>query len=548
MNAPSAPAAVVAATKAAAYELIPLARIDLSQTPMQKLRRERFDKVTLAELSRSIAEHGVLQPVLVRRRATGKHELVAGERRYLASKTAGLDAVPAILRDLDDLQVVEMQVIENNQREDLHPLIEAEGFEQLMKTHKLRAEDIAVKIGKSKSHVYSVLKYCDLCPEARRAFFDGKLNPSTALLIARIGHHDTQRAAMKDITEGVGNHWNGRRNGVAMSYRDAYKHIVQNYMLKLKAAPFDINDAKLLPKAGTCQACPKRTGNQRDLFGDVKDADVCTDPKCFDDKRQAHQAVARKKLEDEGHKVIHGAEAKKIMPGWDSAEHSYSHNQLAGGYVKLDDTTYASGRSRKVSEILGPDHKPTLIQHPGSGKILKVATQQAVSNAVQRIKGKASTSRSAQKPKPAGPDFDELTEVEVYKQLAEKIPAKLDLKAMRTFLASILDRDRWEMSAQLAPALGITATRMVTPNQIRTKLQTMNEGRLGRLLVICNIADESLYENNLKTLSAAAKPYKVDVEAIRKKIEADHKAKTDAASKKIAKAPKTAAKKKPIKK
>jgi len=63
-------------------------------------------------------------------------------------------------------------------------------------------------------------------------------------------------------------------------------------MLRLKQAPFDQNDAQLLPKAGSCAACPKRTGNQRDLFGDVKDADVCTDPKCFDEKRQAHFAKA----------------------------------------------------------------------------------------------------------------------------------------------------------------------------------------------------------------------------------------------------------------
>jgi hypothetical protein len=99
-------------------------------------------------------------------------------------------------------------------------------------------------------------------------------------------------------------------------------------MLKLSSAPFDIKDAKLLPKAGDCIKCPKRTGNQADLFGDVKSADVCTDPKCFDDKRQAHFAGARKKKEAAGHKVIFGAEAKKLLPHWQHNDNGYIQRRL----------------------------------------------------------------------------------------------------------------------------------------------------------------------------------------------------------------------------
>jgi ParB/RepB/Spo0J family partition protein len=393
MNAPATPAAVEAITKAAKYDLVELADIELSKTPMQILRRERFNKDAMKELTASIKADGVLQPILLRRRgANAKHELVAGERRYLASKAAGLTVIPALLRDLTDLQVVSMQVTENNQREDLHKLVEAEGFEVLMKAHKLNADQIAEKIGKSRSYVYGVLKYCDLCPEARRAFFDGKLDSSRALLIARIGHHDHQRQAMKEVLDDE------------MTFREAHRFILDNFMLKLKEAPFDINDAQLLPKAGTCQACPKRTGNQQDLFGDVKNADVCTDGKCFDDKRQAHYATARKELEAKGAKVIAGADAKKLIPRWEDGS-----DWLQGAYVKLDDTEYIGGKYQKVSAALGQDFKPTLVQHPLNGKIIKVASRQQVAAASGKKSSTSSSRYGLTAPKkPAGPDIDDV--------------------------------------------------------------------------------------------------------------------------------------------
>jgi hypothetical protein len=102
----------------------------------------------------------------------------------------------------------------------------------------------------------------------------------------------------------------------------------------------------------------------------VKSADVCTDPKCFDDKRQAHYSVAVKQLEAKGNKVIAGDAAKKAFPHWDS-QSTYSRDQMQGGYVRLDETTYATGRGRKVSDILGDDYKPVLIQHPGTGQVVK---------------------------------------------------------------------------------------------------------------------------------------------------------------------------------
>jgi ParB/RepB/Spo0J family partition protein len=177
---------------------------DLNASPLN--HRKTFAKDKMAELRDSIRAKGVIQPIIARPLKVG-YEVVAGERRFRASKDAGLVEIPAIVRTLTDTEVLELQVIENGQREDPHPLEEAEGYEALLKcTHangeRYTADEIAAKVGKSRSYVFGRLKLCALCPEGRKAFYDGELDASRALLIARIGHHDTQRQALKDVTQG----------------------------------------------------------------------------------------------------------------------------------------------------------------------------------------------------------------------------------------------------------------------------------------------------------------------------------------------------------
>jgi ParB/RepB/Spo0J family partition protein len=407
-------------------DAIPLAAITPSETHIQALRRKRFTKESLAELAESIRKVGVLQAIVVRPlkalRGLAKFELVAGERRWLAAKEAGVAHIIATVRELSDEQVLEVQLIENLQREGLHELEEAEGYEELMRLKKINADQLAEMVGKSRSYVYARAKLLALCPEARKAFYAGELDASRALLIARIGHHDTQRQALKDLTDGVAT-WGGRRPGEALSYREAHQHILKTYMLKLSNAPFDIKSVTLLPKVGDCIACPKRTGNQADLFGDVKSADVCTDPKCFDDKRQAHYLVAVKEHEAKGRKVIHGEEAKKAFSEWDS-KHDHMRDTMSDRYVPMSGHAWVGHRQQTVRDILGEDYEPLLIQHPGTGKLFEVATQQAVQAAVQRenkpgAKGRATSSKPA---KPKGPDVDEVLTERLAKLIHEKAP------------------------------------------------------------------------------------------------------------------------------
>jgi ParB/RepB/Spo0J family partition protein len=384
MNAPTTAAALAKPS----LQLLALNALVPSKSHVQELRRARFKKDSLQKLAEDIGRNGILQPPLVRPLAAGKYELVYGERRYLGAKLAGMSEIYASVRELTDDQALEAQLSENLEREDLHELEEAEGYEELMKLKKLKIDQLVDYFGasKSRSTIYARLKLLALCPEARKAFYDDKLDASKALLIARIGHHDTQRQALKAITE-------GRYVGAGpMSYREAHEYIVQHFMLALQKAPFDIKDAKLLPAAGDCIKCPKRTGNQTDLFGDVKSADVCTDPKCFDDKRQAHYAADVRKLEAAGKKVIAGAAAKKLMPHWENG------SDYMTGYTPLDKTDYIGGRQQKIKDVVGKDYQPVLIQHPGTGKVIEVATHQAISAASEKkTSAKKSSSRASHK-------------------------------------------------------------------------------------------------------------------------------------------------------
>jgi ParB/RepB/Spo0J family partition protein len=529
MNAP----ATAAALAKPSLQLLKVAAIVPSKTHVQEMRRARFDQAAMKELARNIADVGILQPPLARPLGD-KHELVAGERRWLAAKLAGLTEIYVNVRELTDDQALEAQLSENLQREDLHELEEAEGYEELMKLKKINAEAVADMIGKSRSYVYARTKLLALCPEARKAFYAGALDASRALLIARIGHHDTQRQALRDLTSAEDGHFNDRE---PMSYREAHRHILDNYMLALKSAPFDIKDATLVPKAGDCIKCPKRTGNQQDLFGDVKNADVCTDPKCFDDKQQAHQAGARSKLELAGKKVIYGDAAKKIFPRWEES-HDWAVRQVDRKYLPFDEQTYISGRgNKKPSEVLGADYQPLIVQHPKTGQFVKLITQEALSKALQaaartRANRSSPSSRSSSKApttqKPPAPDIEDLVSQRVEEILLKK-PIGLDRHAL-LYLAEC-ESDAWDTVSDHL----LSAFKLSTIGRVR--LDKLNDKDLGRFLVLGTVADGlSGYGAGLSSRFADAlcKRHKINPKKIKAEIlEEITKKKAEAAKPKL---------------
>jgi len=328
-----------------AFGIIPMNLVRLAKDNYRK----RINEAALAELASSIKQVGIMQPILVRPLPDTDEdincvEIVAGERRFRAAKIAGLDTIPAIVRDLSNVEAAELRLVENLQREDVHPIEEAVGYEHMMREFKFSADQLADKVGKSRSYIYGRLKFCSLTPAVRTAFYEGKLTASTALLVARIPVPMLQEQATREITS-----WNGNE---PMSYRAAVRHVQARYMLELASAPFAIDDIKLVPAAGSCQACPKRTGNQPELFSDIQNADVCTDPDCFEGKKKAHSEI-----------VFHSAK-KKGIPVFerndeDARKARQDQTLVTGdaGMWKMDRPT-DEARNLDLDEALPQDQRP----------------------------------------------------------------------------------------------------------------------------------------------------------------------------------------------
>lgn len=148
--------------------------------PNKNQPRKDFDETALAQLADSIATHGVIQPLLVRPKTNGIYQLVAGERRWRASKMAGLSEVPVIIQEMTDSEMMELALIENLQREDLNPIEEALGYRELMEQYTLTQDQVAQKVGKSRPAVANALRLLNLPDRVVRLVRNGELSSGHA--------------------------------------------------------------------------------------------------------------------------------------------------------------------------------------------------------------------------------------------------------------------------------------------------------------------------------------------------------------------------------
>ena len=160
--------------------------------------RKVFDNDALNELADSIKEHGVVQPIIVKKSIKG-YELVAGERRTKAAKIAGLSTIPAIIRDFNDEEMMEIALIENIQRENLNPIEEALAFDNIIKTTGLTQDVIAAKFGKSRSYITNMLGLLKLPEETKKLVEDGKLSASHARTLSKMEDEDKINKMARDI-------------------------------------------------------------------------------------------------------------------------------------------------------------------------------------------------------------------------------------------------------------------------------------------------------------------------------------------------------------
>ncbi len=367
------------------YVLPPRAAIhDAVMLPVNLVRPNPWNRVVsdarLAELAQSVRQVGVMQPVVVRPAADAKpgaplYELIAGERRWRASQLAGLAEVPALVREMDDDGVVELMLVENLQREDLHPLDEAAGYDRLLRKdtgpQALRGfasvAELAARMGKSPSYVVQRLRLLKLCPSAVEAFRDGKLSFSLALRIARLPQQADQATATREILTGWANE--------PMTAREADEYIQREFMLDLSRAAFPLHDAKLLPEAGACLQCPKRTGANAELWEEHAKRDTCTDSECHELKTRAHADRVKAEAQERGLKVIQGPDARKLQP--------QRHTQPKG-LVPLDDVHHGIDAVRPLREVLADAKvERVLFEDPHTHQLREMVPEGAVAVALK---------------------------------------------------------------------------------------------------------------------------------------------------------------------
>ena len=270
--------------------------------PAEFNSRVHYSESDLKDLANSIRENGILVSLVVRKHPTrkGQFEIISGFRRYKAGIAAGAKDAPCDIKEMDDQEAFEVMLIENLHREDIHPMDEAVSFSKLGETKT--AEQIAAKIHKSKSYVLKRLKLNELITEVKELFYDGKVRFTQAIQIARLQKHDQERVLRECMRNRVIE--GGKMEKFLAPEQDIRTFVDEKISQDLKNSPFDLDSTTLMPKAGSCSACPKRTKNQVDLFDQATKADKCMDPGCFKKKVEAHVHLAEKSMVQKGHERV----------------------------------------------------------------------------------------------------------------------------------------------------------------------------------------------------------------------------------------------------
>jgi ParB/RepB/Spo0J family partition protein len=294
----------VSATVSDQVQDLPLDRIFPSPTNPRK----SIDPVKLDELIKSIEESGLIAPIVVRPAGDDRFEIASGHRRFAAFQKLGYKAIPSLVRIMEDDEFRETQLVDNLQREDIDPLDEADSYDALLPSLGTPAA-IAARVGKTIEHVVRVLKLRTLIPFSRQALADKLITIDHALLLAKLALAEQEKAlrfairpscTRKDKTEDLlasARKDASAKNGGSQRWAHYWEpqsvlnlkaFIEREIKLELKRAPWDLADADLVPSAGGCTQCPKNTGHNVALFGDLAiEESVCTDAACFNAKREA---------------------------------------------------------------------------------------------------------------------------------------------------------------------------------------------------------------------------------------------------------------------
>ena len=244
--------------------------------------RKTFDQKKLEELAESIRSGGLIQPIVVRPKDNA-FEIVAGARRFRAGQLAEQFSLPARIKELTDAQALEWQLVENSQREDVHPYEEAQGFQSLLDLPGYDVAALVEKSGKSASHIYARLSLLQLIPAVAEAFQQERITASHA----SVDCASAAGASGRRVRATAGARTGRTRKRTCFRPSTSARGFRPTFILNLADAPFDREDPTLNPTAGACVTCPRRSGFNTSLFADVQ-GDQCLDAPCFQAKVTAH--------------------------------------------------------------------------------------------------------------------------------------------------------------------------------------------------------------------------------------------------------------------
>jgi ParB/RepB/Spo0J family partition protein len=348
------------------YE-VPLDAIVRGDIP--NYRQRKGDEAKFDELVASVRSRGVLQPLVLRKRSDDLLELVFGFRRYAAASKAGRTWVPCVIREYDDEALHDARLIENGARENPHPLDEAEEYAAALKRGH-SAQAIAEKLGQSVRYVLQRLALNELCSAGQLALEQGYISLDVAVLIARLPGEKTQNAALDRVNCDRGGYTEG-----VMLLETARAEIESHVMLDLSDAPFRLDDAELVPAAGPCTTCRKRTGNQAELFGDASSGDLCIDAPCHRSKLDALHQLKVKQAKVEGVAVVPAKKAREVIDG--------AFGFALGELVRLDARVQVGKAEKEVRQVFGKELPPiTIAQDPRSGLTVELVPRAALQAAV----------------------------------------------------------------------------------------------------------------------------------------------------------------------
>lgn len=518
------------------YRDLPLSQLNESKTNPRRV----FDGTALNELAASIRSQGILSPLLVRPLTENGFEIVAGARRYRAAQMAEAATVPVRIVHLSDAEVIEAQLVENLIRAEIHPMEEAEGFARLLALEepKYSIEQIGARVGKSPAFIASRMKLVDLVPAAVDAFYANEIGVGHALLLAKLPA-DQQEQALSACFKEVHNGAN-KPARILLPVRNLQFWIESNVLLVLKDAPFDKRNAQLVPTAGSCADCPKRTGHNKLLFGDDlgKQGDQCVDPNCYQSKLAAHVAktvAAKPELVQISTAYGTQKEGSPVLP--------------RNKYTAIRDDKPKSNDEARRPEFKVCKFATDAIVTEGTdvGTLHKVCANPACPVHHPKKANSASANdvqfKAEQEKRRKEEAIANATGLRVLSAISAAVPVRLmkhDLLFVAESLANLLDENRL---AILARQHGIKKAKEgdAIGKLFAAFLRRADESTLGRAMVEAVVLLTASRGNASQALRDAAGFYKVDVAAITSKV------KQEFAAKEKAKAAQKAAPKPPAK-